>query len=40
MLLPSRKALQKRNEKFAVKTEMRDYEFISIEKNEKCTETY
>ena len=31
---------KKRNEKFAVETEMRDSQSISIEQKGKCTETY
>ena len=36
-----KKGLQERNEKrFAVETQMRDYEFTSVEQKEKCIETY
>ena len=37
---PQEKPYKKRNEKFAVETEMRDQQSISIEQKEKCTETF
>ena len=37
---PQEKPHKKCNEKFAVQTEMQDYQSISIEQKGKCTETY
>ena len=37
---PQEKPCKKRNEKFTVEREIRDYQSISIEQKEKCIETY